>query len=146
MVLICISLNLFFIRPSLLEIGPVFLEKKTLKFSPFIFQFSKLHVSPFGKRHGPWLKHIWVPFTKGYFLQSLVEIGPKVLQRNIFLIRQCIFLISYLLLLEMSVAFIWTNLNPIHEMMFMSIFVKICIEVLEKFFFIFVNFVVVAIS
>ena len=33
----------------------------------------------------------WYPFTQGCFVQSLVEIGPVVLEKKIFKCRQCIF-------------------------------------------------------
>ena len=36
---------------------------------------------------------IWIPITKGYFMPSLVEIGPVVLEK-ILKFRQCIFAIS----------------------------------------------------
>ena len=51
------------LNPSylLVEIGPLFLEKKLLKCCQCIFAI--------------------FPFTQGYFVSSLVEIGPVVLEK-----------------------------------------------------------------
>ena len=46
----------------------------------------------------------WIPFTQGWLLPSLVEIGPVVLEKKIFKFVQCIFAISYLSPLEKVVA------------------------------------------
>ena len=39
-------------------------------------------------------EQIYIPFTQGCFVPSLVEIGPVVLEKKIFKFRQCIFTIS----------------------------------------------------
>ena len=51
---------------------------------------------PFGKRRSPSFEQTWIPYTKGCFVLSLVEIGPVVLEKKILKIRQCIFRFSYL--------------------------------------------------
>ena len=66
--------------PSLVEIGPVVLEKKIFKFCQCIFTISSL--SPLGKGRGPSFEQIWIPFTQGCFVPSLVEIGPVVLEKK----------------------------------------------------------------
>ena len=76
---------------SLVEIGPVVLEKKILKFRKCIFAISK--ESPLGKRKGPSIEQSWIPFTQECNVLSLVEIGPVVLDRKIFKFHQCIFTI-----------------------------------------------------
>ena len=41
-------------------------------------------ISPW-KRLGPWFEQIWIPYTQGWFMLSLVEIGLVVLEKKIFL-------------------------------------------------------------
>ena len=66
--------------PSLVEIGPVVLEKKISLFRQCIFTISLL--SLLGKGHGPSFKETLIPFTQGCFVPSLVEIGHVVLERK----------------------------------------------------------------
>ena len=67
--------------PSLVEIGPVELEKKIFKF--FQCMLAILSLSPLGKVHGPntYVKKKWIPMTKECSVPSLVEIGPVVLKK-----------------------------------------------------------------
>ena len=51
-------------------------------------------LSLFEKVHGPLFEQTWIPFTQGYFVPSLVEIGSVVLEKKIFKFCQCIFTIS----------------------------------------------------
>ena len=53
---------------------------KILKFRKFIFTISKL--SPLGKGKGPSFEQIWIHFTLGWFVLSLVEIGPVDLEKK----------------------------------------------------------------
>ena len=54
----------------------------------------------------------WIPFTKECIMPSLVEIGPVVLVKKIFLIFVNIFLLfSYDPPFEKGGSFIWPNLN-----------------------------------
>ena len=68
--------------PSLVEIGPVVLEKKIFKSCQFIFINSQL--SPLWEGRGPSFEQTWFPFTQGCFVPSLVEIGSVVLEKKIF--------------------------------------------------------------
>ena len=66
--------------PSLGKIGPVVLEKKIFKSCQFIFVNSRL--SPLWEGRGPSFEQTWIPFTQGYFVPSLVEIGLVVLEKK----------------------------------------------------------------
>ena len=66
--------------PSLVEIGSVVLEKKIFEFRQCIFTISLL--SPLGEGWCPSFEQTWIPFTQGYFVPSLVEIGPVVLENK----------------------------------------------------------------
>ena len=59
---------------SLVEIGPVVLEKKIYQFRQFIFPL--LSLSLFEEGRGPSFEKILIPFTQGCFVLSLVEICP----------------------------------------------------------------------
>ena len=89
--------------PSLVEIGSVVLEKKIFKFHPCIFTISL--VSPLGEGWGPSFEQTWIPFTQGYFVPSLVKIGPVVLEKKIFKSCQFIFINSQLSPLWEGMAF-----------------------------------------
>ena len=66
--------------PSLVEIGPVVLEK-IFKFCQCIFAILKL--SPLRKRHVlSCEKKTWIAITQGCFMPSLVKIGPIVLEKK----------------------------------------------------------------
>ena len=54
--------------------------EEILKFRQYIFTL--LLLSPRGKRRGPSFEKIWIPFTQGCFVPSLVEIGPVVLEKK----------------------------------------------------------------
>ena len=61
--------------------------KVWLKLALLFFKFrqgilSILLLSPLGKGRGPSFKLIWFPFTQGWFVPSLVEIGPVVLEKK----------------------------------------------------------------
>ena len=77
--------------PSLVENGLVVLEKKIFKFLQCIFAVLKLF--PLRKELGSSFEQTWIPCTKEYFLLSLLEIGPVVLEKNIFKCCKCIFII-----------------------------------------------------
>ena len=80
--------------PSLVEIGSVVLEKKIFEFCQCIFTISLL--PPLGEGWGPSFKQTWIPFTQGYFVPSLVKIGPEILEKKIFKSCQFIFINSRL--------------------------------------------------
>ena len=64
---------------SLIEIGPVILEKK-LFFRQYIFSLSLL--SPLEKRRGPSFEQTRISFTHGCSVLSLVEIASVVLEKK----------------------------------------------------------------
>ena len=68
--------------PNLVENGPSVLKKRIFSFRQCIFAIDKL--SPLGKGHGPSFEQIWIPFTQGCIVQSLVEIDSVVLEKNFF--------------------------------------------------------------
>ena len=60
--------------------GPVVLEKKIFKWHHPIFAF--LWLSPLWRRPGHSFEQTWIPFTQGWFVPSLVEFGPVVLEKK----------------------------------------------------------------
>ena len=64
--------------PSLVEIGPVFIDK-IFFLSMYLCYF--IIISPW-KKGGSSFEQIWIPFTQGYFVPSLVEIDPVVLEKK----------------------------------------------------------------
>ena len=79
--------------PSLVEIGPVLLEKKIFSFRQLILLFFKI-ISPW-KRVWPFIWEIWIPTTQWCFVPRLVEIARVVLEKKIFKFSQCNFAISW---------------------------------------------------
>ena len=68
--------------PNLVEIGPVVLDRKIFKSYQFIFIISRF--CPLWEGRSPlFKKKTWVPFTKGYFVPSLVEIGLGEEEENV---------------------------------------------------------------
>ena len=63
---------------------------------------SLVEIDPVKPRQGPSfeVEQTWVPFTKGCFVSSLVEIGLVVLEKKIIKFCQCIFVIHNYLPLE----------------------------------------------
>ena len=65
----------------------------------------------------------WVPFTQECFIPSLVEIDPMVLQKNIFIFRQCIFDVGGALHLnelehpspKHALCHVWLNLGALES-------------------------------
>ena len=68
------------IVPSLVEISQMVLKKKILKFRQCIFAISLS--SPLGKGLDTSFEHIWIPFTQGCFVPSLVKICPVILEKK----------------------------------------------------------------
>ena len=66
--------------PSLLEIGPVVVEKMILQFRR-CFSVNSLF-SPLGKDWGSSFEQTLIPFTQECFVSSMVEIGPVVLEKG----------------------------------------------------------------
>ena len=104
--------------------------KKILKYFQFYFTISLL--SPLGKERGPSFEHTLILSTQRCFVQSLVQIGPVVLEKTILKYFQ--FNFTFLLfsplgeglgpafeqtwiLSTQAWPFIWTNLNSLHPKM-----------------------------
>ena len=66
--------------PSLIEFGPVVLEKKIFK--NFQWFFTLLLLSPLGEGQSPSFEQTWIPSPQGWFVPSLVKIGPAVLEKK----------------------------------------------------------------
>ena len=66
----------FIFVPSFVETGLLIQKKKIFKIS----QFRKTP-NP-GKGWGPSFEQTWIPYTQEYFVPSLVEIGPVVLEKK----------------------------------------------------------------
>ena len=63
-----------------LKLAQLFWIKKIFKSCQFIFINSQL--SPLWEGRGPSFEQTWIPFTQGYFVSSLAEIGPVVLEKK----------------------------------------------------------------
>ena len=84
----------------------------------------------------PWkrVEQTWIPITQGYFVPSLVEIGPVVLKKKIFKFPKCNFAISFFYLtLGPSFELTWI---PFTQGCFVLSLVEIGSVVLEKRFFV----------
>ena len=47
-----------------------------------VFSLFRIKLSPIGKGHDPSFEQTWIPYTLGCFVQSLVEIGPVILENK----------------------------------------------------------------
>ena len=79
--------------PSCVEIGLVDLKKKIFNLKMFFRYF--IITSPWEGRV-PSFEQTSIPFTQGYFVPSLFEIGPVVLVKKVLKFRLYIFAISLL--------------------------------------------------
>ena len=80
-----------------------FYRRRFLNFCYFVI------ISPW-KRAGPF---VWINFTKGWFVLSIIEIGWLVLERKIFKLVN----LHYFIIIspwKRAWPFICTNLNPLH--------------------------------
>ena len=122
---------------NLVEICPVVLKKKIFNNFQYNFTFSLL--SPLGKGRGPSFEQIWIPFIQGCFVPSLVEIGPVVLEKRIFLFWLMYF--RYFVIIcpwKRAGPFIWINLNPLYpRMLFAKFWLKLAQWFWRRRFFIF---------
>jgi hypothetical protein len=66
--------------PSLIEIGQLVLEKKIFK--NFQCIFTLLWLSPLGVGRSPSFEQFRIPSPQGWFVPSLVKIGPVVLEKK----------------------------------------------------------------
>jgi hypothetical protein len=58
--------------------------------------FALLWLSPLWRGSGPLFAQFRIPFTQGWFMPSLIEIGQLVLEKKIFKNFQCIFTLLWL--------------------------------------------------
>ena len=113
--------------PSLVEIGPVVLEKKIFGGGGLMY-FSYWIISSPWKRGRASFEQTWISVTQGCFLPSLVEIDPLVLGKIL-----KIFAISLLSPLGKEMEpFIWINLDLFNQGRLVSILVEIGPVVLKK--------------
>ena len=96
--------------PSLIEIGPMILEKMIYKFHQFIFAISCLSLP--GKGRDPSFKQTWISFNNAMLLCAKFETGSMVLEKRNFKFRQCNFAIYVTISSgKRAMLFIWTNIN-----------------------------------
>ena len=82
---ICTNLNLLHQRMLCAKYGWNWLGGSWEKdFKILYFRYDEL--SPLGKEWSPLFEQTWIPLTQGCFVQSLVKIGPAVLEKKI---RKC---------------------------------------------------------
>jgi hypothetical protein len=81
---------------SLVKIGPVVLEKKIFKWPHPNFTF--LWLSPLWRGPGPLFEQTWIPFTQGWFVPSLIELCPGVLEKFFLKLQFFLLFRDYLLL------------------------------------------------
>ena len=63
-----------------LKLAQEFWRRRFLKVVNFFFIIFQL--SPLWEGRGPSFEQTWIPFTQGYFVPNLVEIGPVVLEKK----------------------------------------------------------------
>ena len=69
---------------SLVEIGPVVLEIRDFFFISSMYFRWFVIIFPWKRaRWSPSFEQTWIPFTQGFFVPSLFEIGPVVLEKKI---------------------------------------------------------------
>jgi hypothetical protein len=71
-------------RVNMIYSGSVVLEKKIFKWPHHILAF--LWLSPLWRESGPLFEQFRIPFTQGWFVLSLIDIGLLVLEKKIFLV------------------------------------------------------------
>jgi hypothetical protein len=126
----CVQFLIYIMSSS----GSVVLEK-IFKWPHSIFAF--LWLSPLWRGPGPLFVQIRIPFTQGWFIPSLIEIGQLVLEKKIFKKFQCVFTLKLWLSPlgeEQSPSLILNKLEliPSSQGWFMPSLVKTGPVVLEK--------------
>ena len=104
---------------SLEEIGPVVLEK----IFKVIFLLFPNYLT-FWEGHGPSFEQTQISFTQRYFVPSLVEINPVVLEKKIFKAVKLFILFPNYLPFERGASLIWTNLNALHPGILLPFWLK----------------------
>jgi hypothetical protein len=88
------------------------LQKKI--FQIFLCIFILLLLSPLGEELSPSFKDTWILSLQGWFVPSLVKIGPVVLEKKIFKWPH-FYIFVIISPLKRTWPFIWTNLNSLHS-------------------------------
>ena len=52
-------------------------------------EFRYFVINVLGNKSGPLFEQTWMPFTQICFVSRLVEIGPVIMEKKIYLFRQC---------------------------------------------------------
>ena len=96
-----------------LKLAKRFWRGRFLIFRKCIFAFWKL--SPLGKGQSPSFEQTWIPFTQECIVQSLVEIGPLLLEKKILkMLSMCLCYFVIICSWKRARPLIWINLNPLH--------------------------------
>ena len=114
--------------PSLVETGPVVLEKKVFKYSPYIFII--LLLSPLEEGCGPLFVKIWIQSTQGCFVSNLVVIGQVVFKRGFLNIFNIILLFHFTLPFEKAVAL---HLNKLESPPLKDVLCKVWLKLTKLF-------------
>jgi hypothetical protein len=92
-----------------------------------------LRLSPLWRGPGPSFEQFRIPFTQGWFMPSLIEIGLLVLEEKIFKNVKCIFTLLWLSPLEEEQSPSFEQFRiPFPQGWFVPSLVKIGLVVLEK--------------
>jgi hypothetical protein len=67
------------------------------------------NIISYGRKSGALFERIWIPYTQGWFVPSLIEIGLLVLERKI---TGLLLLFLHYIPCRRAFPLIWTNLNP----------------------------------
>ena len=113
------------------------LEQQFWRYLQFViamhFHYNPL-LSPLERRCDRSFQHTRVPFTQGYSVPSLVEIGQVVLEKKIFKSRQCIFSMWLVFPLEKCMAL---NLNkfefPLSKNTLCNVWLKLAQQFWRRF-------------
>jgi hypothetical protein len=97
---------------NITDSGSVVLEKKIFKWPNPIFAF--LWLSPLWRGPSPLFEHCRVPFTQGWFMPSLIEIGQLVLEKILSYINICTYSFLYCGPSRPPATRMWTILNKYH--------------------------------
>ena len=97
---------------SVVIISPWNRMLKYLRYFVTMYYIPLVKVRPFH-----WTNYFWIYFTQGCSVPSLVEIGPVVLEKKIFLIINVFCYFVIISPWKRAGPFIWTNLNPLHPRM-----------------------------
>jgi hypothetical protein len=75
-----------------------------------------LWLSPLWRGPGPLFEQTWIPFIQGWFVPSLIDFGPLVLEKTFFLKKKnSVYFHSFAIISSWrgTIPFLWTNFNPL---------------------------------